>query len=152
MRPTDRTKRLSRSNGSDHCEHDHKAMLRGQSGGRYCPASVASYETHLQLPLVGFAPNDLWSHAREVLETDARVLTVKREPGVSAGVGGAYAAETDEHLSVVVRFEAETDRDARQVAVALHDAALEHVLKSMPPTEPNRGWTSSFGEPVRMTE
>ena len=106
---------------------------------------MATYESDFQLPLVGFTPDELWSHAGAVLESDDRVLEVERQPSV------ARQAEVA-HLSAVVRFKAATDNDARQVAGALHDAALERILKAIPSSQPNRGWTTSFGEPVRLAE
>ena len=112
---------------------------------------MATYESQFQLPLVGFTPDDLWSHASAVLEPDERVLMVERDPRVP-GLEARDQAEKAEHLSAVVRFKAATDQDARQVAGALHDAALERVLKSIFSSEPNRGWTSSLGEPVRLSE
>ncbi len=112
---------------------------------------MATYESQLQLPLVGFTADELWSYACAVLEPDDRVLMVERESRV-VGLEAGDQVEEVEHLSVVVRFEATSNHDARQVAGALHDAALGRVLKLMPSSEPNRGWTTSFGEPVRLPE
>jgi hypothetical protein len=106
---------------------------------------VAIYTSTLSMPLLGESPDAILSGVRAALSDDPRVQAMRDElehPDEDAPT---------EHVSVEVRFSAESSEAAQQIASELHDAALRGVLALVPPDDLG-GWTSSVEHPDAATE
>jgi hypothetical protein len=106
---------------------------------------VAIYTSTLSMPLLGESPEAILSGVRAALTDDPRVQAMRDElehPDEDAAT---------EHVSVEVRFSAETCEAAQQIAFELHDAALRRVLALVPPDHLG-GWTSSVEHPEPATD
>jgi hypothetical protein len=99
----------------------------------------------LSMPLLGESPDAILSLVRATLTDDPRVQAMRDE------LEHPDEDEATEHVSVEVRFSAESSEAALRIAYELHDVALRHVLASVP-SDDLGGWTSSVEHPDAATE